>query len=65
MMTRRQQAAQMRVLVRRMQAVLLARRVARATFPPLVAAVWDVRLRVVGAWLVDEMRRMEDGGMAA
>jgi hypothetical protein len=64
-MTRRQQVAELRRLVLRMQTTLYARRMARQTFPPLMALVVDTRLRLVGVWLVDEMRRVEDGGMAA
>ncbi len=64
MAMRKREQAQMRNLVRHMQAVLYARRVVRRCFPPLTAAVLDVWLRLVGAWIVDEMRRVE-GSRAA
>lgn len=59
MATRKHADNRLRALVRQMQAVLLARRVAWRTFPPLTAAVLDTRLRLAGASIVDEMRRVE------
>jgi len=49
----------MRPLLLRMQAVLAARRVVARTFPPVQAAMFDVQLRAMGAWLVAEMQRVE------
>ncbi len=55
--------AQMRALVLRMQAVIAARRMVRhSCLPTLAAYQADVRLRVIGAWIVDEMRRLERKG---
>lgn len=57
-MTKRQ-TNQLRRWTLHMQAVLLTRRAAHACLPPLVAGLMDVRLRMAGLWIVDEMRRLE------
>lgn len=49
----------MRPLLLRMQAVLVARRVVWQVFNDVQAVMLDMRLRVVGAWLVAEMARVE------
>jgi hypothetical protein len=49
----------LRPLLLRMQAVLVARRAVGRAFPPMAAAVLDVRLRVIGAWIIAEMGRVE------
>ena len=49
----------LQALLRRMQAVILARRVVYRLFPPSTAALLDLRLRMVGVALVAEMQRLE------
>ena len=51
----------LQALLRRMQAVLMVRRLVYDLFPPLTAAILDIRLRLVGAALVAEMQRLEGG----
>ena len=59
-MTRRQRDTRLRRLLLAMQATLYARRCAwRMGWPPLVALALDTRLRLAGAAIVDEMRRVE------
>lgn len=48
----------------RMQAVVAARQCAAACLPPIMAALMDVRLRIIGARIVDEMRRIEGSAAA-
>ena len=59
-MTRRQRDTRLRRLLLAMQATIYARRCAwRMGWPPLVALALDTRLRLAGAAIVDEMRRVE------
>lgn len=51
----------LQALLCRMQAVLIIRRAAYQMFPPMTAALLDMRLRVYGASLVAEMRQLEGG----
>ena len=63
---RRQQAdKRLRALVRQMQAVLVARRMVHACgFSLVTAAMLDMRLRLIGVWIVGEMRRLEGQAVA-
>ena len=59
-MTRRQRDTRLRRLLLAMQTTIYARRCAwRMGWPPLVALALDTRLRLAGAAIVDEMRRVE------
>lgn len=54
-------AARLSALLRRMQALLIIRRAVARMFPPLTAAALDMRLRLYGAVLVAEMRKLQEG----
>ena len=59
-MTRRQRDTRLRRLLLARQTTIYARRCAwRMGWPPLVALALDTRLRLAGAAIVDEMRRVE------
>lgn len=57
-MTRRQ-AARMRALLTCMQAVITTKRMVWRSCPPVMARLLTMRLWLIGAWIVAEMRKLE------